>query len=78
MAPGTTSVRRPLRRWSTARAAAARWRDRGLSAAHGSTAQCSLHAIGGAPDAALPEAGHVGTDRRRADSQKRVAEWLAR
>ena len=38
-----------------------------------------LHAIGGAPDAALPERGHVGTDpEARADSQKRVAEWLAR
>jgi dienelactone hydrolase len=38
-----------------------------------------LHAIGGASDAALPERGHVGTDpEARADSQKRVAEWLAR
>lgn len=38
-----------------------------------------LHAVGGAPDAALPERGHVGTDPdARADSQKRVAEWLAR
>jgi dienelactone hydrolase len=38
-----------------------------------------LHAIGGAADAALPERGHVGTDpEARADSQKRVAEWLAR
>lgn len=38
-----------------------------------------LHAIGGAPDAALPERGHLGTDAdARADSQKRVAEWLAR
>jgi dienelactone hydrolase len=36
------------------------------------------HAIAGS-DAALPERGHVGTDERaRADSQKRVAEWLAR
>jgi dienelactone hydrolase len=38
-----------------------------------------LHAIGGAVDAGLPEKGHVGTDAQaRADSQKRVAEWLAR
>jgi dienelactone hydrolase len=38
-----------------------------------------LRAIGSAPDAALPEHGHLGTDAdARADSQKRVAEWLAR
>src|SRR5207248_3101608 len=38
-----------------------------------------LHAIGGASDAGLPEKGHVGTDTEaRADSQKRVAEWLGR
>jgi dienelactone hydrolase len=38
-----------------------------------------LHAIGGTADASLPEKGHVGTDAEaRADSQKRVAEWLAR
>jgi dienelactone hydrolase len=38
-----------------------------------------LRAIGGASDAGLPEKGHVGTDTEaRADSQKRVAEWLAR
>ena len=38
-----------------------------------------LHAIAGAPDATVPERGHVGTDpEARADSQKRVAEWLAR
>jgi dienelactone hydrolase len=38
-----------------------------------------LHAIGGTADASLPERGHVGTDpEARADSQKRVAEWLAR
>jgi dienelactone hydrolase len=38
-----------------------------------------LHAIGGAADAAQPERGHVGTDlEARTDSQKRVAEWLAR
>lgn len=38
-----------------------------------------LQAIGPNPDAADPEKGHVGTDAEaRADSQKRVAEWLAR
>jgi dienelactone hydrolase len=38
-----------------------------------------LHAIAGTSDAAVPERGHVGTDAEaRADSQKRVAEWLAR
>jgi dienelactone hydrolase len=38
-----------------------------------------LHAIGVTSDAGLPEKGHVGTDAEaRADSQKRVAEWLAR
>jgi dienelactone hydrolase len=38
-----------------------------------------LHAIGGTSEADLPEKGHVGTDpKARADSQKRVAEWLAR
>ncbi|TMK08604.1 MAG: dienelactone hydrolase family protein [Alphaproteobacteria bacterium] len=38
-----------------------------------------LHAIGGTSDAGLPEKGHVGTDTEaRADSQKRVAEWLGR
>jgi dienelactone hydrolase len=37
-----------------------------------------LRAIGGS-DASQPERGHVGTDSEaRADSQKRVAEWLAR
>jgi dienelactone hydrolase len=37
-----------------------------------------LHAIAGA-DAGLPERGHLGGDpEARADSQKRVAEWLAR
>jgi dienelactone hydrolase len=37
-----------------------------------------LHAIAG-PDATVPERGHLGTDAEaRADSQKRVAEWLAR
>ena len=38
-----------------------------------------LHAVSGAGDAAVPEHGHIGTDAdARADSQKRVAEWLAR
>ena len=38
-----------------------------------------LHAIGATADATAPEKGHVGTDAEaRADSQKRVAEWLAR
>ncbi len=37
------------------------------------------HAIGPTADATEPEKGHVGTDAEaRADSQKRVAEWLAR
>jgi dienelactone hydrolase len=38
-----------------------------------------IQAIGSNPDSADPEKGHVGTDAEaRADSQKRVAEWLAR
>jgi dienelactone hydrolase len=38
-----------------------------------------LHAMAGTSDAAAPEHGHLGTDTEaRADSQKRVAEWLAR
>jgi len=38
-----------------------------------------LHALAGTSDATLPERGHLGTDpEARADSQKRVAEWLAR
>jgi dienelactone hydrolase len=38
-----------------------------------------LHATTGTPDASAPERGHLGTDAEaRADSQKRVAEWLAR
>jgi dienelactone hydrolase len=38
-----------------------------------------VHAVSGTSDAAVPEHGHVGTDAEaRADSQKRVAEWLAR
>jgi dienelactone hydrolase len=37
------------------------------------------HAISETSDAALPDRGHLGTDpAARADSQKRVAEWLAR
>jgi dienelactone hydrolase len=37
------------------------------------------HAIAGVADATMPERGHLGTDpEARADSQKRVAEWLAR
>jgi dienelactone hydrolase len=41
-------------------------------------ANLPLRAIGGA-DAGLPERGHIGTDTEaRSDSQKRVAEWLAR
>jgi len=42
-------------------------------------ANLPLHAIGGNADATLPEHGHIGTDAdARVDSQKRVAEWLAR
>jgi dienelactone hydrolase len=38
-----------------------------------------LHANAGTSDAALPDRGHLGTDAEaRADSQKRVADWLAR
>ena len=38
-----------------------------------------LHAMAGTSDAALPDRGHLGTDpEARADSQKRVAEWLTR
>jgi len=38
-----------------------------------------LHAATGTADATLPEGGHLGTDpEARADSQKLVAEWLAR
>ena len=42
-------------------------------------ADLPLHAIGAGSDAASPERGHIGTDAdARSDSQKRVAEWLAR
>ena len=42
-------------------------------------ANLPLHALASSDDAAAPEHGHVGTDAdARADSQKRVAEWLAR
>lgn len=42
-------------------------------------ANLPLHAITGAPDAAAPEVGHVGTDTgARTDAQKQVASWLAR
>jgi dienelactone hydrolase len=42
-------------------------------------ANLPLHATAGTTDAAVPERGHLGTDTEaRADSQKRVAEWLAR
>jgi dienelactone hydrolase len=42
-------------------------------------ANLPVQAIGPNPDAADPEKGHVGTDTEaRADSQKLVAEWLAR
>jgi dienelactone hydrolase len=42
-------------------------------------ANLPLHAAAGTSDGALPEHGHLGTDpEARADSQKRVAAWLAR
>ena len=42
-------------------------------------ANLPLHAIGRHPMPRVPERGHIGTDAEaRADSQKRVAEWLAR
>jgi len=38
-----------------------------------------VHAVSGGADASLPEHGHLGSDPdARADSQKLVAEWLAR
>ena len=42
-------------------------------------ANLPLHAIAENTDAGVPEHGHVGSDpEARADSQKQVAEWLAR
>ncbi|MCK1390097.1 dienelactone hydrolase family protein [Bradyrhizobium sp. 1] len=42
-------------------------------------ANTPLHAASGSSDAAAPEHGHLGTDAvARANSQKEVAEWLAR
>ena len=42
-------------------------------------ANLPVHSIAGGADATAPERGHLGTDpEARADSQKRVAEWLAR
>jgi dienelactone hydrolase len=42
-------------------------------------ANLPLHASAGNADAASPDHGHLGTDAdARADSQKQVAEWLAR
>jgi dienelactone hydrolase len=42
-------------------------------------ANLPVHALAATADAAAPEHGHLGTDTEaRADSQKRVAEWLAR
>jgi dienelactone hydrolase len=42
-------------------------------------ANTPLHALSGSADAAAPDHGHLGTDAdARAESQKEVAEWLAR
>ncbi|WP_018648403.1 dienelactone hydrolase family protein [Bradyrhizobium huanghuaihaiense] len=42
-------------------------------------ANTPLHAASGSSDAAAPEHGHLGTDAEaRAESQKEVAQWLAR
>jgi dienelactone hydrolase len=42
-------------------------------------ANTPLHAAAGSSDATAPEHGHLGTDAvARAESQKEVAEWLAR
>jgi len=42
-------------------------------------ANLPLHAAAASSDAAVPERGHLGSDpEARADSQKLVAEWLAR
>ncbi|MFT4121160.1 dienelactone hydrolase family protein [Bradyrhizobium sp.] len=43
------------------------------------SASLPLHALAGSTDAATPDRGHLGTDTEaRAESQKEVAEWLAR
>jgi dienelactone hydrolase len=42
-------------------------------------ANLPLRALAGTADAALPEKGHIGSDSdARADSEKRVTEWLTR
>ena len=42
-------------------------------------ANTPVHAASASTDAAVPEHGHLGTDSQaRAESQKEVAEWLAR
>ena len=42
-------------------------------------ANLPVHAVSGGADAAVPEHGHLGSDPdARADSQKLVADWLAR
>jgi dienelactone hydrolase len=42
-------------------------------------ANLPLRALGATADSGVPERGHIGTDAdARSDSQKRVAEWLAR
>ncbi|RXH15707.1 dienelactone hydrolase family protein [Bradyrhizobium guangzhouense] len=42
-------------------------------------ANTPLHAVASSTDAAVPEHGHLGTDSQaRTESQKEVAEWLAR
>ena len=42
-------------------------------------ANLPLRAVAGNADTGVPQRGHLGTDvEARADSQKRVAEWLAR
>ena len=42
-------------------------------------ANTPLHAAAGSNDAAAPERGHLGTNAEaRAESQKDVAQWLAR
>jgi dienelactone hydrolase len=42
-------------------------------------ANLPLHAASASTDATLPEHGHLGSDAdARADSEKLVAEWLAR